>query len=98
MPAAKVAISLEPELLARLDAEAAAAGQSRSALVRECLRSALDAREEERTVRAARAIYGEIEAQPESVALHEAFWSVARELVPPFTTPVGHDQPRETPR
>ena len=46
MSTAKVAISLEPELLARIDAEAAAAGQSRTAALRASLRTILGGREE----------------------------------------------------
>ena len=64
MTTAKVAISLDPELLARLDAEAFAAGQSRSAFMRISLRALLDALEEERTFRQARVLYRELEAEP----------------------------------
>jgi len=81
---AKVAISLEPELLARIDAEAAAAGQSRSAFMRDSLRSILGGREEESVARQARAIYAEIEAEPGLGRLHEGFLGAARETVPAF--------------
>ena len=81
---AKVAISLDPELLARLDAEASAAGQSRSAFMRMSLRALLDTLEEERTLRQARALYHELEAEPELLRLHDAFLTAARETLPPY--------------
>jgi metal-responsive CopG/Arc/MetJ family transcriptional regulator len=81
---AKVAVSLEPELLARVDAAAEAAGQSRSAFVRHSLEYALRTLEEERAVREARAIYGEIERDESLRQLHDAFSSVAGETLPPF--------------
>jgi metal-responsive CopG/Arc/MetJ family transcriptional regulator len=81
---AKVAVSLEKELLARVDAAAAAAGQSRSAFVRESLEGTLRTREEEHAVREARAIYGEIEADESLQRLHNAFSSAAGETLPHF--------------
>jgi metal-responsive CopG/Arc/MetJ family transcriptional regulator len=81
---AKVAVSLEPELLARVDAAAEAAGQSRSAFVRQSLEHTLRTLEEERTLREARAIYDEIERDESLRQLHEAFSSIAVETLPPF--------------
>ena len=91
MSVAKVAISLDPELLSRLDAQALAAGQSRSAFMRTGLRALLDALEEERTAREARSLYHELEAEPGMQ--HEAFLAAARETVPPFEPALPDDRP-----
>ena len=84
MTVAKVAVSLERDLLARVDEAAAATGQSRSGFVRLSLSSALDALEEKSAVREARAIYGEVESHPALRRLHAAFGVLARETLPPY--------------
>jgi predicted DNA-binding protein len=86
---AKVAISLPPDLLGRVDDEAKAKGQSRSAYIRETLERALAVVEEERAVREARAVYAAIEEDPAFWPAHEAFARIASETVPPFE---AHDE------
>jgi metal-responsive CopG/Arc/MetJ family transcriptional regulator len=97
MGVAKVAVSLEPELLARIDAAAESAGQSRSAFVRQSLEYTLQTLEEEHAVREARAIYGEIERDESLRRLHEAFLSVAGETLPPFTPDEQEPAPASAP-
>ena len=82
MGVAKVAISLEPELLMRVDALAQEIGVSRSELVRESLERTLRARDEERLVREARALYSAIESESETRRLVDAFLGAARETLP----------------
>lgn len=85
MPSGKVAISIEPALLTRIDAEAAGAGQSRSAFIAEALRQALEQREAERVLRAARTCYAEIDADDELRDLHERAEVVMQETLPVYT-------------
>ena len=89
MPVERVAISIEPTLLARIDAEAAGAGQSRSAFIASSLRDALEKREEERTLREARACYAEIEADDELRRLHERAEAIVQETLPPYGPAAG---------
>jgi metal-responsive CopG/Arc/MetJ family transcriptional regulator len=84
VPVAKVAITLSPDLLERVDAQAASAGQSRSAFIQASLEQTLAAREEELAVREARAIYQAIEGDPELRRMHESFAAAAVESLPPF--------------
>ena len=88
MPVAKVAISLDPALLARVNAEAERAGKSRSEFVRDCLERALDAMEDEQTVREARAIYAAVE-DDEDRRLTEAMSQLSAEALPPFRAAPG---------
>jgi metal-responsive CopG/Arc/MetJ family transcriptional regulator len=85
MSASKVAISLEPELLQRIDVKAAEIGVSRSAFVRQSMEFVLNSLEDEHTVREARALYSAIEDTPEAQRLQEAFAGISYETVPPFT-------------
>ncbi|MBI3974253.1 MAG: ribbon-helix-helix protein, CopG family [Chloroflexi bacterium] len=84
MATEKIAISLEQELLARVDEEASALGQSRSAFVAQCLRDALATREAERVLREARAIYEEIETDAELRHLHDRAQAIMPETVPAY--------------
>jgi metal-responsive CopG/Arc/MetJ family transcriptional regulator len=81
---AKIAVSLPADLLVRVDAAAAAAGQSRSAFLRHSLESVLSQLEEERAVLEVGALYAEIESDPVERRLAEAYASLAIETVPPF--------------
>jgi metal-responsive CopG/Arc/MetJ family transcriptional regulator len=84
MTTAKVAISLEAALLARVDEKAAKLGVSRSALIRQCVSYALGSLDEERTIREAREIYAAIEGSSEAARLHDAFSGLSYSTLPPF--------------
>ncbi|MGH2353876.1 MAG: CopG family ribbon-helix-helix protein [Chloroflexota bacterium] len=91
MPVARVAISLNSDLLARVDALATAAGQSRSEFVRKSLEQVLSVQEEERAVAEARAIYLDVEADSSQQAMHEAFLAAAQDTAPAYAAAVSGD-------
>jgi predicted DNA-binding protein len=94
MAVAKVAITLSPELLARVDALAAAAGQTRSAFVQTSLEQTLAKLEEDLTVREARAIYEAIESDPEVRWMHNAFAAAIPETLPEYVAPSDGEEQR----
>jgi metal-responsive CopG/Arc/MetJ family transcriptional regulator len=94
MTTAKIAISLPHELLVRVDGQAAETGRSRSEFIRVCVERALDAAEEERLVREARALYAAV-GYDDDVELVEAMTALAAETLPPWE---AEDAPPTTKR
>lgn len=80
MAVAKVAVSLPPPLLTRLDRLAKKTGLSRSALVRQVMETAFRGPAEAEVVRKARRLYAEVEENDRVLA--EAFLAVAAETLP----------------
>ena len=81
MPVAKVALSLPPPLLARIDRLAKRSHLSRSALVREVMERTLRQPDEEEILQKARHIYAAVGEEDRS--LSENFLTLAAETLPP---------------
>lgn len=81
MAVAKVALSLPPSLLARIDRQAKKSRLSRSAFVREVMERSLRQPHEDEILRKARRLYAEV--GEEDRVLSEGFLALAAETLPP---------------